>query len=210
MRKIIDKNYANMTIVFDYSAGTGYAEAFCGGANSVRPNETLWMKPTSFADCKSRDEAELRALMFALCGSASKKPGSYTGVTKNVRLQLEGFTSLSKGLKQSHKNNTGAWAAAISALCNGVNGHTVDLVSIDNTFSSVIENASIYGWKALNHDQNVAQFHAMVSAAKKSAKATRAATAKAAGSARAKTERTALEAKVDAAIAAAAAKVAAA
>lgn len=196
MRNVVNNNYGNVTVEFAYSAGTGYAIAYTG-CNTER----LWMPAVNFPGCKSRDEAELRALHFLVNGDPRKDTYAehglplYKGFTKNARVQLIGFDAFEKGIYQKHKKNEAAWNEVLRYFAAGKNGLKFDLIRINGTYSKAIYHAESYGWTALNREQNAKNFAAMVTNAKKSAKAHRAAEAKAAPAPEATVAKPAAEAK---------------
>lgn len=210
MRNVVNNNYGNVTMEFKYSAGTGYAVAYTG-CNTER----LWMPAVNFPGCKSRDEAELRALHFLVNGDPRKDTYAehglpiYKGLTKNARVQLIGFDAFEKGIRQKHKKNAEAWNEILRYFAVGKNGLKFDLIRINDTYSKAIYHAESYGWTALNRAQNAQNFAAMVENAKKAAKAKAAPIAKAEPAPVAKAEPhvtakadSALTAKIEAAISA--------
>ena len=182
MRNIVNNNYANVTCEFAYHGGTGYAVAYYGGANS-EATEKLWMKPISFAGCKSRDEAELKAIYYLINGDGRKDSygtkATYTGFNRNARIQLIGFDAFEKGVYAKHKANQQAWQAVLSLFGMGRDGLKFDLVSINDTVSKAINKAEVFRWKALNRDEHHAQFTALVKKSIVMAKSEKAAQAKA-------------------------------
>lgn len=181
MRNIVNNNYANVTCEFAYHGGTGYAVAYSGGANS-EGIERLWMKPIAFEGCKSRDDAELKAIYYLINGNPQKDSYGikdfYRGFNKNARIQLIGFDAFEKGIYSAHKANQSAWKAVLNLFGVGRNGLRFDLVSVNDSVSKAINHAETFRWKAYNRDQHAAEFAAMVKTAVKSAKTRRAAVAK--------------------------------
>lgn len=203
MRNVVNDNFSYVTAQFAYSGGTGYVTAYTG-----RTTERLWLNPLSIKGCKSRDEAELKALLFLLNGDPRKDTYAATGIpvykgfTKNARVQLIGFDAFEKGIKQKHTKNTQMWKDVLELFSTGKNGFRFDLIRINDKFSGAIRNAETYGWTAMNREANDANFKAMV----KNAKASRAATAKATPAPKAAAphapKASALTAKIEAAMAA--------
>ena len=182
MRNIVNNNYSNVTCEFSYHSGIGYAVAYCGGANS-EGIEKLWMKPIAFEGCKSRDEAELKAIYYLINGDKRKDSygtyNVYKGFNKNARVQLIGFDAFERGIYNNHKANQAAWKTVLSLFSMGRDGLHFDLVSVNDTVSKAINKAEIFRWKALYRDQHAEQFKALVSTAVASAKSKKAAQAKA-------------------------------
>ena len=172
-RNVVNNNFGYVTVNFAYHGGTGFAIAYGG-----RANEYAWMPATRFDNCKSRDEAELKALLYFIEGSQKDYPGAYKGLTKNARVILEGFDAFEKGIKSSHKKNTELWSTVLKLFASGRNGFKFDLIRINETFSSAIRDAETYNWTALNRTEHRAHFDVMVKAATKEAKAQRAIVAK--------------------------------
>lgn len=181
MRNVVNNNFSFVTVEFTYSAGTGYAIAYSGSQT-----ERLWMPAVNFPGCKSRDEAELRALHFLVNGDPRKDTYAerglpiYKGFTKNARVQLIGFDAFEKGIRQKHRKNQAAWNEVLRYFTTGKDGLKFDLIKINDSFSKAIYHAETYGWTTLNRTDNHNRFVAMVNAAKKTAKAQKAPEAKAA------------------------------
>jgi len=202
MRNVVNNNFGYVTCEFAYSNGTGYVVAYTG-----RVTERLWMNPLSIKGCKSRDEAELKALMYLINGDPRKNTyaqhgiHTYAGFSKNARIQLYGFSALEKGIYNTHRANTELWKTVLNYFANGKDGNRFDLIKINDTYSKAINRAETYSWTADNREQHAMEFKAMVNAAIKAAKAASAGTAKAEPAAEAKTE-SALTARVERAISA--------
>lgn len=200
MRNVVNNNFGYVTMEFAYSAGTGYAIAYGG-----RDENYLWMNPVSIPNCKSRDEAELRALYILVNGDPKKDTYAeqgldcYKGFTKNARVQLLGFDALEKGIYNNHRANTALWKEVLGYFGQGKNGLKFDLIRINDTFSKAIHHANTYGWTSPARAAHAAAFKAMVSGAVKSARAERAAIAKSEAAATAKAE-SALMARAEAAM----------
>lgn len=179
MRNVVNNNYSNVTVEFAYHDGRGYAIAYANAEEGV-----LWMPGKTF-EAKSRDEAELKALLYLINGHPSaakaKEAGlwMYAGFNKNARLRLFGFTALEKGLNQKHKSNQELWAKVISLLTKGRDGLRFDVLSINDSYSKAILNAKGYCWNAPLRTIHAKHFAAEVKAAVKVAKAQKAAQAKA-------------------------------
>lgn len=188
MRTAVNNNYGFITVDFAYHGGTGYAIAYSG-----RTTERIWMPAASFSGCKSRDEAELKALLYLVNGS---KTGNYKGFNKNARITLHGFDAFEKGVRQNHKANTDLWAAVLKLFASGRDGLRFDLIQINDTFSSAIQNASTYKWTAENREMHNKWFVDMVSKAQKTAKSMKKLQAKTEKSAIAKVEKK-IEAKTE-------------
>ena len=206
MRNVVNNNFSYVTVDFEYSAGVGYAKADYG-----REFQKTWMPPLRIEGCKSRDEAELKALMFLINGDPRKdtyaKTGikCYEGLNRNARIQLFGFSALEKGIYNKHRSNTELWKSVLGYFANGKDDKRFDLIRINDTFSKAIYHAETYGWTAINRDDRAKEFKAMVNSAIKTAKAQKAAQAKAEHAIVAKAD-SALVAKCEAAIKAAAEK----
>ena len=206
MRNVVNNNFSYVTVEFAYSAGDGYVIAYTG-----RENEKLWLNPLQIKGCKSRDEAELKALNFLINGDPMKDTyaqrglRSYEGFTRNARVQLIGFSAFEKGIYSKHNANSELWKAVLGYFTTGKDGKRFDLIRINDAFSKAIYHAETYKWTAVNRDEHAKYFKSLVSNAVKTAKAERAAVAKAETGAIAKAD-SALAAKCEAAHKAAAVK----
>lgn len=189
MRSPVMNRYSYVTCEFAYVGKTGYMKMYTG-----QNIERQWKGAYSIPNCKTREEAELRAIEYMIVGDPRKDTMAelgvevYGGFDRNARVQLVGFDAIEKAVLKLRKDQENkkknmeklmknrGWNAFFNYFGKGLNGLKFDLIRINNTLSDVIPKVETYVWTSLNREANAATFKAMVSNA---AKAQRAAQAKA-------------------------------